>query len=769
MLASIYSLSNPISTFSRLSYANECFIDPSKIFPKGHKTGTLEFLVDQANDRKEEKIFQRVMEKYLLLNNAVAENLHKIKDKDLIWLGMFNLGLESPLGFFKHVNTDDFCTKTDFATYLMDIYMQSSPEVQEAMGNIVFYRHGPFEFPFMIKEDERGVKIVNPFFEEIGKINSLLEERGKTPLGDNERYYDDDQRLENYNVAATVFSIKKFNEQVNKEPYYLETLYYIYKSKYQETLYNVQDMDEFKRLCEAAIAMNREILKQKYATIFKELDLKVYDGFFTAGNVANDVVDGIIKNEMPGLKKHIIGGMVLQDTKNIPIRGVLEAQALNRLSGYLNAKYGDIGSEPAVFKQKAFSTRHELHTSASHPYIYAGEETSDIEKELKDISADDIRKLERDIIKYQVRISPIEVVVYFLNENNFPVHGDLRADKTWQKTKQGKVMPLDISSLFDESPRMTRPSNSSQKCPFIKYINVIEKEYPFEIKKNDAAISGSVRHKIANELGVNQKNFLEKIGLTLIDRGKYCEVSIRNNFSPTQYDWNLAVGLLDGKYSETGNPLYMMAIDKIDELQDQNITIDDGGRPDAVLITGNSPIIVDFKRRVSRYYPVPSFFEQASRYGMMVINGLKLDTDRMYVAIVQTPYSSTKYLDIASDIDTKDFMKSFYVNKPLFDKGNYRHEKIRMREISLESAFMDKVKAEWISEWVMNKHMFSIDESLGLKARESYAGTLCDKCFSNTKLDYRCNYILTGRQEPWPDFEQILAEARNGNQGEGGQ
>lgn len=750
MLASIYSLSNPISALSRLIVTHKPWIDIEKLVPKGHKKETLEFLIEQAKDRQNEKNFMAVMEKYILLHDAVYESLPKIKNHDFVWLGMYNLGLESPLGFFKHVNTDDFCTKTDFASYLMDIYSRFDPKVQQGIENIVFYRHGPFEFPFMVQKDSKGIKIINPFIEKIRSINSILENKHKSVFADNERYYDDDQRLENYNVAESVFSIKKFNEQVSKEPYYLETLHYVYRTKYAGTIYDVSNIEEFKRLCDSAIAINREILRQKYSSIFKQLDLKVYNGFFTEGNIANDIVDGIIKNSLPELKKHIIGQKLLQNTKNIPIRGFLEAQALNRLSGWFNAKYGDKSTEPVIIKQKKFHKRHDLFTSSSYPYIYAGEETSDIESRLKQIPDAIIEKLERDIIKYQVRISPVEVVIYFLNENNFPVHTDVAADKTWQKTKQGIVAPLDISSLFDDSARITRPSNCSQKCSFMKYINVIEREYPFEIKKNDVAISGSLRHRIANEIGENQKNFLKRIGLEPISRDKYCEVPIKNYFSPKRSDWDLTVDFLEKKFKETRDPLYIMAIDKIDELQEQNVVIDDGGRPDAVAITGQSPIIIDFKRRLARYYPIPSFFEQAARYGLMIINGLKLDTDRIYATIVQTPYSSSKYLDIVSNEDTEEFLKSFYTNKPLFDKGNYRHEKIRIKEIMLNSDFMKKVKADWISEWVMNKHLFSNNESLGNKVRELNAKTLCVKCFCNTKLDYRCNYILTGRQEPWP-------------------
>ncbi|HIH31316.1 TPA: gamma-glutamylcyclotransferase [Candidatus Woesearchaeota archaeon] len=758
MLASIYSLSNPISTLSRLIYTHKIWVDSTKLDPKGVKKDNIEFLIDQATDRQEERNFVGIMEKYLLLQESVAENIDIIKNNDIVWLGMFNLGLESPLGFFKHVNTDDFCTKTDFATYLMEIYDKYNPVVKQGIENIVFFRHAPFEFPFMIQTGQEGTKIINPFSDSIVSINSWLEKKHKSLLGDYERYYDDDQRLENYNVAESVFSIKKFNEQVNKEPYYLETLYYTYKSKYQDTIFNVPSMDDFKRLCDTAISLNREILKQKYSSILKELNIRVYDGFMTQGNIANDLIEGIIRNNLPELEKHIIGVKLLQDTKNIPIRGVLEPQALNRLSGWLNAKYGN-SNEAVIIKQKAFHERHELFTSSKYPYIYAGGDVKDIEGELSEIPYSMVKKLEDDIIKYQVRISPIEVIIYFLNENNFPVHADKNADKSWQKTKKEMVKPLDISLLFNDSIRMTRPSNTSHECPFIKYINVMEREYPFEIEKNDEAISGSIRHKIANELGEDQKYFLDKLGIEPMDRSKYCEVPIKNYYKPTQHDWNLAVDELEKRLSKSNNPLFAMTIDKIEGLQEQDVTIDDGGRPDAVAITGDNPIIIDFKRRVARYYPVQYFFKQASRYGLMVINGLKLDADRIYTVIVQTPFSSTKYLDTISGTDTKEFLRSFYTKKPLIDKGNYRHEKIRIKEIMLNSGFMRDIKTDWIIEWVMNKHLFGLNEKLGMKCRETYTEDLCNRCYANSTLDFRCNYLLTGRQERWESIEELLAQA----------
>lgn len=55
MLASIYSLSNPISALSRLLVTHKPWIDLEKLTPKGHKIETLEFLVEQATDRQDEK------------------------------------------------------------------------------------------------------------------------------------------------------------------------------------------------------------------------------------------------------------------------------------------------------------------------------------------------------------------------------------------------------------------------------------------------------------------------------------------------------------------------------------------------------------------------------------------------------------------------------------------------------------------------------------------------------------------------------------------
>ncbi|GIU69422.1 MAG: hypothetical protein KatS3mg002_0658 [Candidatus Woesearchaeota archaeon] len=748
MLASVHSLSNPLSAFSRLYYTHEKWINPEKLLIKNHEKKNLEFLIEQALDDNERKKYSGSVEKYLLINEAVRENIHKIKNNDIIWLGLYNLGLESPLGFFKHVNTDDFCTKTDFARYLIEIYMKSDKSVQEAMEQIIFYRHGPFEFPFTIKRDSKGVKIINPFIEEVKKINYFLKKRGKTPLGDNERYYHDDNRLENYNIAASIFSIKKFNEQVNKEPYYLEALFHSYNGRYERTKYVIRNISDFKKLCETAISLNREILRQKYSAIFSDLELKTYDAFMIEGNVANELINGIIKKYNKDLKKHIIGEKLLQNTKNIPIRGFLESQALNRLSGYLNAKYGIPNSIPAIIETKKFHKRHDLFISRDYPYIYAGENTTDIDSEIKEISDEDIKKLENDIIKYQVRISPIEVIIYFLNENNFPVYSDSNKDKTWQNLKKGKVMPLDISIIKDDSARITRPSNCSVKCSFLKYINVVEKNYPFEIKKEDSAVSGSLRHKIANQIGENQKKFLERIGLEAIDRDKYCEVKIKTYYRPKEHDWNITEEFLKKKYLKTENKLYAMALEKITILKDSDTVIDDGGSPDAVLIMDNSPIIVDFKRRVARYYPVPSFFEQAARYGLMIVNELNIDTDRIYTVIVQTPFSSTKYLDMLSFDDTKDFLSSLN-KRTIFDKGNYRHEKIRIKEIMLNSNFINKVKAEWISEWIINKHLFLNNESLGMLERQYHKNYLCKNCFANTEKDFRCNYLLTGRMHPW--------------------
>jgi len=59
----------------------------------------------------------------------------------------------------------------------------------------------------------------------------------------------------------------------------------------------------------------------------------------------------------------------------------------------------------------------------------------------------------------------------------------------------------------------------------------------------------------------------------------------------------------------------------------------------------------------------------------------------------------------------------------------------------------------------MNKHLFGLNEKLGMKCRETYTEDLCNRCYANSTLDFRCNYLLTGRQERWESIEELLAQA----------
>jgi hypothetical protein len=748
MLSSINSISSPISALARLLYTNMSFLDVDGLISKGIagvRSDDLEFLIEQALDRQHSNMFVGTLEKFRRYMDEIYYSIPKLAGKDIILLGAANKGLYSEIGFLKHVNTDDFCTKTDVAPAIVDIYDQYADKVKKGIReNAVFWRIAPFDMPFLIRDSKKETYIINPFHDRVQSVNSNMQDKDKTGLGDFKRYKSDGQREESYSISEVIFSIKKFHKAF-PEHNYLEALYDDYSSTYAETIYGNISIEYFQKLCESAIRINREILKRKYENIFGRLDIDKVYGYFIAGDVANDILSLIEKDG--AYEKSIIGEKLLQDTKYMPLLDVLEPQALNRLSGWFNAKYGDETTSPVIVQKRVPQERHELHRSLKHPYIYTGMPAENLDELLEDVPTDQLAALEKDVAKYQFRISPIEVHLYFLNVNNYRVYTDKEfgaVDKTWSNIRGGsKVQPLLIRDVERQETKYIRPSNQSQKCEYSKYLSVRgTSDLDIVIESNDYAKAGTLLHKISNTLDAGQQRFLGDVGLMQMERLSYSEVPIAFEFKPTEKDFINASMHLEKRFANTHNPLYSDALDRLSMLDNTNLTILDNGSPDGVAIIEDSriPVIIDFKRRIGRYFPVHSFFEQTVRYAFAVIQSKKLETDRFYSVIIQTPYSSIKY----------------GTRTDFFDKGNYRHQKIVVQEIMLNSAFTDKVRVDMLSEYVTNKIFFG-DPRLGLLARELYKHEHCDNCFQNKNNDYRCRYILEGAKKIWDKSPLLLS------------
>ena len=724
------------------------FLDVDDLISKGIagvRNDDLEFLIDQALHRQDSSIFIGTLEKFKQYMDEMYFSVPKLSGKDIMLLGGANKGLYSEIGFLKHVNADDFCTKTDVAPAIVDIYDQYADKVKKGIReNTVFWRIAPFDMPFVIRDSKKETYIINPFHDRVQFVNSVMQEKNKAGLGDFRRYKTDGQREESYSISEIIFSIKKFHEAF-PEHNYLETLHDIYNNTYAETIYGNIDIEYFQKLCESSIRINREILKRKYENIFSRLDIDKVYGYFIAGDVANSILSSIEKNGI--YEKSIVGEKLLQDTKYMPLLDVLEPQALNRLSGWFNAKYGDETTSPVIVKKRVPEERHELHRSLKHPYIYTGMPAENLDDLLEDVPTDQLDALEKDVAKYQFRISPIEVHLYFLNVNNYRVYTDKEfggIDKTWSNVRAGsKVQPLLIRDIERREAKSIRPSNQSLKCEYSKYISVRgTSNLDIVVESNDYAKAGTLLHKISNTLDAGQQRFLEKVGLLQLHRLSYSEVPITFEYKPTEKDFINTSMHFEKRFANTHNPLYSDALERLSLLENSNLTIFDNGSPDGVAIIEDSgiPVIIDFKRRIGRYSPPTSFFEQTARYAFAVIQSKNLNTDRFYSVIIQTPYSSIKY----------------GTRTDFFDKGHYRHQKIVIKEIMLDSEFTDKVRADMLSEYVTNK-MFFGDPSLGLLARELYKRTNCDNCFQNKNNDYRCRYFLEGVKKVWDKYPPLLS------------
>ena len=188
MLPSINSISSPISALARLLYTNMSFLDVDDLISKGIagvRNDDLEFLIDQALHRQDSSIFIGTLEKFKQYMDEMYFSVPKLSGKDIMLLGGANKGLYSEIGFLKHVNADDFCTKTDVAPAIVDIYDQYADKVKKGIReNTVFWRIAPFDMPFVIRDSKKETYIINPFHDRVQFVNSVMQEKNKAGLGD---------------------------------------------------------------------------------------------------------------------------------------------------------------------------------------------------------------------------------------------------------------------------------------------------------------------------------------------------------------------------------------------------------------------------------------------------------------------------------------------------------------------------------------------------------------------------------------------------------
>jgi len=651
MIPSTYVTSSPIKTFYKLFYTHSDILDLKKE----------DRLISRAKELSGEQRFQKIMEKYKLLEDSFFNNLEVFKGKTGIILDFENLLLKNKQGFIQKECVDDFYSLTLPAKSFIEI--DNNLEIPE---DFVFLRLSPYDFPFQVREN----KIINPLREELENINSILLERKKSGFNNGVREFNDIEIEESYKTSISSFSIQKFNSLLDTTNGKL-TLEKVLK-EYDENL----DLDEFIKLNHQAIRYNREIIKKKYEI----LDDKLNESYLFM--TENSVGKTLLKD------KEVIGTKLLKNTKNLPTLNILEPQALNRLSGWISAKYK---KKPFIIKTEKFIESFNPQETTKYHGIYSLNPAKTQEE--IDFKIDELTK---DMQNYNFGIYGIELILLRLNFENFKVFTD-NGEISWEPEKI--IEPFDLTNITKESKnRIIRPSNIGVKCAFNKYLNMLNFE-----SENDFSRSGNSLHKISNEINDEQYKFLEKFNIPSMKREKYCEIPLTHEFKPSIKDYELAISKIDYK----GN-FKKRITKKIEEMINNETIILDGGRTDAMLKSGEIPIVVDFKRRMSTYYPVNYFFKQASRYGMA------LNSEEFYTVIVQTPYSANKFLGYTLD-----------------DIGEYRKQKLKIRKVSMQSDFIKNLKAEVILEYAGNSIFFE-DSSLGKEFKNS---KLCPKCFSKEICD----------------------------------
>ncbi len=341
MKFSLGVLSNPIGYLSKILYINESFLDINKVREiKGVKKKNLDFLINSALKRQKDKDFQEVYKINREYLSRVYENLEILNGREIVFLDFQNLGKHQKEINFKKTCIDDFSPYSKVSEFFMqlDVYFKKfhKEKSKEKLENIVFYRLSPFDFPFEVKNEEFP-KIVNPFFSCCndlflqGTAGEKIHLRG---LKRHTRNLSDtcnkDNLKENYHFSKFVFSIEYFREHLKEEKTlnYLLTLYNAHHPVLEQ---KINSKKYFSELIEDSIKINREFMKIKYQCIVDRLKLKKINAYMLQGDIGVEIL-----NKVGDVK--IIGEKLLANTKNVPSKGVLEYQAMNRFSGWITAK-----------------------------------------------------------------------------------------------------------------------------------------------------------------------------------------------------------------------------------------------------------------------------------------------------------------------------------------------------------------------------------------------------------------------------------------------
>jgi hypothetical protein len=736
----IHVISNPISALARLLYTNEAWLPPdTQARLRGKRpSAQMEELLSKAALRQEDKRFIGPLEKYKSYMDGASKELPKHRGKQVIFLDLENLCLRSKAGNYARNCVDDFSSITEVAPDFLHLYSRMEDKVRERMRKMIFWRLGVYDFPFTLIE-EPSLGIVNPFAAVAEEVDDSMSDRGKSTLGSSLRYAHDSKSQANYHFSPVIFSEQAFNKFTSRAEN-LQSMMQAYNKKHDPL-----SEAEFLKMMSTAIKLNRKLCKMKYELLCDRLGIEEPYAYMLQGDIGMDLLRGANQNTT------VIGGKLLQDAKNMPLAGVLEPQALNRLSGWLVARYE--GTTPVVVKAKRSIPLPELVRSIKHPFLTTLGSPSDSNHAIDHMDAKALEWLNYDTKLYSFGIAPIEVVLVMLNYGNFSVYTK-DGITPWSDLRQGKIQPLPIKHLstFLRRPQfpgdegaLLRPSNSGSKCEYHRYLNVIStnhwKNEGLIFEQNEYAMSGSAMHTISNALQTTQHLRLPEVGIRAVERQEYCEVPISAEFTPNADHWGMAEQFLRKKHELSGSPLHKEMLDMLFASQATGIKISDGGSPNAVAIMEdtNELVINDFKRRMATYVPVQSFFQQTSRYALMLQQLLGLESKSFYSVIIQTPYSPNKFL-----------------YDPIMPaEGRYRSQVHRIRKINFDEQLMVHVGANMILEY-LGGVIFSKDLSKGSLARQMYAygapgAADCKNCFANKHDSYPCHYSLTGEKGPWPE------------------
>lgn len=759
MIPTIYITSNPVGAVIKSLHILSDFVTPDELREERVPKKSLEILIGCLEKREKNALFVGQNEKYKKYMALVSQNLGRLQSRPIVFLDVLNKGLKDKTGAYKNVDLDDFSSLTEFAPMLMKLYSRMPEEGKQFLEKQVWFRTGITDFPFELSEENGHALIINPFGDLAEVVNNEIrkENKEKILLGNQIRGINSFLTKENHKITEVIYSIEKFNRNAKEFKVHAESKDYIEDlwRGFEKTFELGLKKDEFKKLATDSILINRKIAELKYAKIIAATNPE-YINLNMINNASTKKIFSRV-SERTGRDISTLGKKLIWDTRKLPAAGVLEPQAMNRISGWAYAMAGLYDQEPIIVEKAHEEKPIKFFRSKKYPYILAGAPVWDIEADLDKVEEKLKEYLHEDIRNMEFSIMTSEVLLYMLNVRTFPTLTDMKKEWDWQRDilDGKKVQPFDISSLRTDMPRETRPSSTSAFCFAHKFTNNLPMSFfPPSIQKNKMSLSGDLLHKIFNELGLNQKYALANFGLDVMDKKDYCEVRLVQPWSPTEEDWERGVELLESKIKQADRKIlkrleefegvpnvFHEMRDFLYESKANRASILDGGKPDAVgIIEGTqSPIIMDMKRRIGTYFPVQYFLKQTIRYGLAIIQGMGLDTETFYSVIVQTPSTQRSFAESEK-----------------YDKGNYRKQKITIRENEIDSNFVEETKAELILEWLGNS-ILKQDKSKGIFFRLLYKDDKkhgCLRCFANRPNEFTCNYWLTGREETWEDSER---------------